>query len=109
MRNAQISRRNTNTVNVLTRMLGTTKVTVDLSAEGVVVPVCPTEGTITLDLNLATRDLRGCKSGFSAVYNFCGATCGIFVPLAAIRNVEFVPAANEVVEAALRLAQKPAL
>lgn len=106
---ANISRRNTSTLNTLSHLLGTTKVTVDLSAEGVIIPVCPTEGTITLDLHLATRDLRGSKSGFSAVYDFDGTTCGIFVPLVAIRNVEFVPAPNEVVEAALRLAQKPAL
>lgn len=103
---AQTSHRSTNTLNVLTRMLGTTKVTIDLSAEGVVIPVCPTEGTITLDFSLATRDLRGNKSGVSAVYDFDGATCGIFFPVAAIRHVEFVPAAKEVVEAALSVVSR---
>lgn len=103
---AQTSRRSTNTVNVLTRMLGTTKVTVDLSAEGVVISVCPMEGTITLDFTIATRDLRGSKSGVSAVYDFDGTTCGIFFPVSAIRNVEFVPAANEVVEAALSIVSR---
>lgn len=103
---AQISPSNANTLNAVSHLLGTTKVTVDLSAEGVVIPIAPADGEITLDLNIATPHLRGSKTGFSAVYDFDGTRCGIFVPIAAIRNVEFVPAPKDVAEVALRLIER---
>lgn len=103
MRTINVSRRNTKTIAVVRHLLRTVKVTVDLSAPGVVIPVCPTEGTITLDFNLATRDLRASKNGLSAVCDFDGTICEIFVPLAAITNIESVPASNEVAERALSM------
>lgn len=84
-------------------LIGGFSLTVDLSAEGVSIPIVPRDGQITLEYSLSTPGLKFVDGGISAVHDFYGTTCRTFVPisLCAVVDVDLKLAAQDVAVNAL--------